>query len=120
MPTALLADDDTELREMYEIWLEGWDDLTVRTATDGDEALEKLDEAVDIAVLDRGMPGTSGDEVARRVDSSYPECRVLIVSAFQPDDKVDEHTYDQYLTKPVGKDDLVATIESQLNVPRIE
>src|SRR5919198_3721539 len=40
-------------------------------AADGDTALELLDiNAYDIAVLDRDIPGPSGDEIARRIVAS--------------------------------------------------
>ena len=117
MRTVLLADDDSELLEMYELWLADRDEWTTRTAADGDEALEKLDETVDVAVLDRRMPEVDGDEVARTVRSTYPGCDVIVASAFQPDDGFDDRHYDQYLTKPVQMETLVEAISTQLSDP---
>lgn len=116
METVLVADDDDDLLEMYDVWLseEEW---TIRTATDGDEALAVLDETVDVAVLDRRMPNTPGDEVARRIRSSATECKIVIVSACQRDDGIDERLYDTYLTKPVQMSTFVGEVESQLESP---
>jgi len=112
MTTVLVADDDQELLEMYDLWLSSVQGVTARTATDGDEALERLDESIDIAVLDRRMPETSGDEVAETIAATFPDCTVVIASAFQSDGNIDEQTYDRYLTKPVGRDELLETIDA--------
>jgi len=118
MGTILVADDDDQLLDLYERWLErdGW---AVRTATNGDEAVSALDDTVEVAVLDRQMPAIPGDEVARRASSSHPECNVVIASAFQPDDRIDGSAYDDYLTKPVYRDDLVTAVEAQLSAPEM-
>lgn len=113
--TVLLVDDDSELLEMYELWLADSDEWTTRTATDGKEALEKLDGTVDVVVLDRRMPGIDGGEVVRAIRSSDHGCEVIVASAFQPDDGIDDHHYDQYLTKPIQMETLVDTISTQLD-----
>lgn len=115
MATVLLADDDHELLEMYVLWLDQEETWTIRTATDGEEALENLDGAVDVAVLDRQMPNTPGSEVAQHIQSSPHDCRVVIASAYQPDANIDEGVYDTYLTKPVQRSGLLDAVRSQLN-----
>jgi len=114
MATILLADDDADLREMFALWLEGLDDVSIRSAGDGAEAVELLDESVDLAVLDRRMPRTSGDEVARTIRSTYPDCDVIIVSAFEPDENLADDEYDRYLTKPLQREPLVSAVESRV------
>lgn len=117
MYTVLLGDDDSGLLEMYTLWLADRDEWAIRTATNGDEALEKLDGTVDVAVLDRRMPGRDGEEVARVIRGCYPECEIIVASAFQVDDSIDSDHYDQYLTKPVQMESLVEAISTQLNCP---
>jgi CheY-like chemotaxis protein len=39
------------------------EEYEVRTATGGPEALDLVDEEVDVALLDRRMPRMSGDEL---------------------------------------------------------
>ena len=97
---------------MYDRWLASVQEVTARTATDGDEALDRLDDSTVVAVLDRRMPETSGDEVARVSASTYPDCLVVIASALQQDDNLDANTYDYYLTKPVSRDELLETIDA--------
>lgn len=116
MTTVLVAEDDEELLEMYDLWFDRLPDLSVRTATDGREALDLLDDAVDVAVLDRGMPETSGGEVARTIESTYPGCSVIVVSAYRPDDHIEEDDYDHYLTKPIRRDELLDAVEREASV----
>ena len=58
--TVLIVDDEQNLTTLYAAWLEP--DYDVVTATSGSEAVTELDSDVDVALLDRRMPETSGDE----------------------------------------------------------
>src|SRR5205807_5208 len=73
-------------------------------ATDGDTALELLRfNAYDIAVLDRDVPGRSGDEIAERIVASGSGMPILMLTAADRlDDKATgfELGADDYLTKP--------------------
>src|SRR5947199_5266689 len=56
--------------------------IAADVAGDGDTALELLRvNAYDIAVLDRDIPGTSGDEVARRIVASDSGMPILMLTA---------------------------------------
>ena len=73
-------------------------------AGDGDTALELLSvNAYDIAVLDRDIPGPSGDEIAKHiVDSGSGMPILMLTAADRLDDKASgfELGADDYLTKP--------------------
>src|SRR5919107_5455488 len=73
-------------------------------AGDGDTALEMLTiSAYDVAVLDRDVPGPSGDQVARSIVASGSGTPILMLTAADRlDDKVSgfELGADDYLTKP--------------------
>ncbi|MDY7082664.1 MAG: response regulator, partial [Halobacteria archaeon] len=60
-PTIVVVDDEQAVADMYYEWLEG--EYDVKKAYDGEEALEKIDQDTDLVLLDRRMPGMSGDEV---------------------------------------------------------
>ncbi len=85
-------------------------------AGDGDSALELLSiNAYDIAVLDRDIPGTSGDEVARRVVASGSGTPILMLTAADRlDDKASgfELGADDYLTKPFELRELVLRLRA--------
>ncbi|HEV2361292.1 MAG TPA: response regulator transcription factor [Acidimicrobiales bacterium] len=73
-------------------------------AGDGDTALDLLSSnAYDIAVLDRDIPGPSGDEIARRIVASGSGMPILLLTAADRlDDKATGFALgaDDYLTQP--------------------
>ena len=85
-------------------------------ASDGDAALELLRmNAYDIAVLDRDVPGTSGDEIAKRIVASSSGIPILMLTAADRlDDKASgfELGADDYLTKPFEFRELVLRIRA--------
>ena len=85
-------------------------------AGDGHTALELLSvNAYDIAVLDRDIPGPSGDEIARRIVASGGGMAVLMLTAADRlDDKVSgfELGADDYLTKPFELQELVLRLRA--------
>jgi two-component system, OmpR family, response regulator VanR len=85
-------------------------------AGDGDSALELLGaNAYDIAVLDRDIPGPSGDEIARRIVASGSGMPILMLTAADRlDDKVIgfELGADDYLTKPFQLQELVVRLRA--------
>lgn len=110
--TVLIVDDEVNITELFNAWLK--EEYDVRMAISGEEALEKLDESVDVVLLDRRMPGLSGDEVLEVIREETPDCRVAMVTAVEPDFDVIEMGFDDYLTKPIDREDLESVIESLL------
>jgi DNA-binding NarL/FixJ family response regulator len=83
----LLADDHTLVRAGIRSLLETVDDVeVVAECGDGHEALEMITRhRPDVALLDIGMPGMNGIEIARRSARVAPKMRVVILSMY--DDK---------------------------------
>ncbi|QLD87258.1 response regulator [Natronomonas halophila] len=111
--TVLVVDDEPNVAEGYALWLE--DEYDVRVATGGEEALEKLPD-VDAVLLDRRMPGMSGDEVLERIRGGGYDCRVAMVTAVDPDFDIIDMPFDAYLTKPVEREDLQAAVDQLLTL----
>ena len=114
-PLVLVVEDEPDLADLYAAWL--GDEYRVRTAYGGHEALDQLDEAddeVDAILLDRRMPGLSGDEVLTAVRDRGIDCRVAMVTAVEPDFDILEMGFDDYLVKPVTSDTLKETVEGLL------
>ncbi|AZH26133.1 HalX domain-containing protein [Haloplanus aerogenes] len=109
-PLVLVVEDERDLSELYRMWLA--DSYRVWTAEDGRAALAKLDEDVDIVLLDRRMPDLSGDEVLDRIRNQGFDCRVAMVTAVEPDTDIVDMEFDDYLVKPVSEADLVRMVES--------
>ena len=85
-------------------------------AGDGDTALELLSfNAYDIAVLDRDIPGPSGDEIAERIVAANSGMPILMLTAA---DRIDDKTSgfelgaDDYLTKPFEFQELVLRLRA--------
>ncbi|SDJ66713.1 Response regulator receiver domain-containing protein [Halovenus aranensis] len=108
--TILVVDDEQDIADLYTTWLQM--DHEVRKAYGGDEALEKVDDDVDIVFLDRQMPDYSGDEVLERIRDQELGCRVVMVTAVDPDFDIVSMEFDDYLTKPVMRDDLDEAVET--------
>ena len=85
-------------------------------AGNGDSALELLSvNAYDIAVLDRDIPGASGDEIATRIVASGSGMPILMLTAA---DRLDDKATgfglgaDDYLTKPFELQELVLRLRA--------
>ena len=108
-PVVLVVDDEPDLASLFATWLD--DEWTVRVAHDGEEALSRIDEEVAVVLLDRRMPGTSGDEVLGAIRERGFDCPVIMVTAIDPDFDIIEMGFDDYLLKPVSADELGETVE---------
>lgn len=116
-PTVLIVEDERDLANLYAKWLDTYD---LRTVYDGEEALDRLDETVDIVLLDRRMPGLSGDEVLETIVTRDLSCRVAMVTAVEPDFDIIDMGFDDYVVKPVTEDDLRALIDRLLKRTRYD
>ncbi len=110
--TVLVVDDERDVADAYAAQLES--EYIVSTAYSGREALDKLDASVDVVLLDRRMPGISGDEVLEHIRDRRLNCRVAMVTAVDPDFDIIEMAFDDYVIKPVSREDLFNTIERLL------
>ena len=108
----LVVEDDRSLAELYANWLDGT--YEVETAHDGTEALDRLDETIDVVLLDRLMPGLSGGEVLEAIRESAVDPQVVVVSAVTPDFDVVQMGFDAYLEKPIDPPALYETIDRAL------
>jgi two-component system cell cycle sensor histidine kinase/response regulator CckA len=82
--TILLAEDDEQLRILTKNLLEGHG-YTVITALDGDDALAKFAQSmniIDLTILDVIMPKKNGKEVYEGILKISPQCRVLFTSGY--------------------------------------
>lgn len=108
----LVVEDQKELADVYSEWL--CDEYEVTTAYGGEDALEKFDDTVDIVLLDRRMPGLSGDEVLEQIRANDNDCQVAMVTAINPELDIIDMQFDEYVVKPVDKDELLDTVDGML------
>lgn len=108
-----IVEDDAELVALYESYLQ--DTFDVQTATSGTEALDLIDDSIDVVLLDRHIPDMSGDEVLTELRRCGCETPVAMVTAVDPDVDIVDLPFDEYLTKPIGRESLVRTVRVLAN-----
>jgi two-component system, OmpR family, response regulator len=107
----LIVDDNIDAAESLQMWLQiaGHE---VHTATDGPEALAAAESVrPEVILLDLGMPGMSGLDVARHIrKAAWGRAMVLIALTGWGQDEDRQQTrdagFDHHLTKPVPPDEI--------------
>lgn len=107
--TVLVADDEPAIVEGHATRLEP--EYDVRTAHDGREAIEQLDASVDVVLLDRRMPEVPGEDVLAHVRDRGLDCRVAMLTGVEPSFDILEMGFDDYVCKPVGREELFDVVE---------
>lgn len=116
MTSVLVVEDEALLRRVLSINLRGHG-YDVRPVPDGTSALTALlAEALDLVILDLGLPDMDGVEVVRRIrhNSGVP---IIILSARDTQTekvKALDAGADDYVAKPFGMDELVARVRANL------
>jgi len=111
----LLVEDSVDNREMLQALLE-MDGHRVDVAADGLEAVEQgVALKPDVAIIDIGLPGIDGYEVAQRLRASLGQGIVLVALTGygQPEDraKAKKAGFNVHLIKPVGLPELEAALQ---------
>lgn len=112
VPRVLVVEDESDIAALiaYQLTREGF---RVETARTGTEALDAVGREIpDLVVLDRMLPGLSGDEVLARLkrEPATASVPVLVLTAKrEQEDRIEgfELGADDYLTKPFSPRELV-------------
>ena len=110
----LVVEDDEEIADVLRRSLrqEGHE---VRTAADGEDALQQASEFVpDLVVLDLGLPRLDGVEVCRRLRSSSDVPILILTARTDTGDRVEglDAGADDYLVKPFERAELLARMRA--------
>jgi len=115
----VLVEDNVDIRETLTelLVLDGY---WVEGAADGPQGLTRiLSEVPSVALIDVGLPGFDGYELARRARFHLGDAPVLIAMTGygQPDDRARAFAagFDDHVVKPVSVEDLSAAIERMRN-----
>ena len=111
----MLADDHTVVREGLRVLLEAAEDIKViGEADNGRQAVQMAKNLrPDVVVLDLVMPTLNGLEATRQIIKECPNTRVLILSSYSDDDRVQQLIEDGasgYLVKQTAANDLLKAI----------
>ncbi len=110
----LSVDDDGELRELLHELICQMGHASV-TATDGVDALEKMDEKqFDIVITDINMPRLNGVGLIKRITSDFSDTDVIAITGYQT-----EYNYtdiislgaSDFISKPINIDEFEAKIK---------
>jgi PAS domain S-box-containing protein len=122
----LVAEDIRTHRHWLETILSDWGHDVV-TACDGDEAWQALSQkdAPQLVILDWVMPGMDGAEVCRKFRQAYssrPTYIIMLTAKTKKQDLIKgfQAGVDDYLTKPVDPDELLARIQSGMRVLELQ
>ncbi len=113
--SVLIVEDEQELADMYAAYLPETYDVTV--VYGGEPALDVLDEQpFDLVLLDRRMPVVSGNEVLAEIEQRGLDCRLAMVTAVNPDFDIIDLRIDDYIVKPVTRDELREIVKRLLKL----
>jgi two-component system, OmpR family, alkaline phosphatase synthesis response regulator PhoP len=123
--TVLIVDDNAQNVELLQAFLEALP-VTVVTATDGVEALERVAQHnPDLILLDIMMPRMSGFQVCRKLkaDPKTRDIQILMVTALNELGDIEQASdcgTDDFVSKPVNKLELLTRIKSLLRVRHLK
>ena len=114
-PNVLVVDDEQEVADAYALRVKGVCD--VEAVYDGETALERARKRpIDVLLLDRHMPGLSGDEVLASLADRGFDGQIVMVTAIDPGFDVLDMPFDDYLCKPLEREDVRAAVDHQCTV----
>ena len=116
MPTILIVDDDSIVREVVAEYLRK-DGFRVESAADGQEALSRFAVArPDLVLLDLMLPGVDGLEVCRRIRTASNVPIIMVTAKSEETDTIIGLGVgaDDYVTKPFSPRELVARVKAVL------
>jgi signal transduction histidine kinase/ActR/RegA family two-component response regulator len=112
----LVVEDNHDGRESLRDLLELWGH-EVETAANGPDGVEAaLNSLPDVALIDIGLPGLDGNEVAQRIRAALDGDTMALIAMTgygQPEDRrrALQAGFDAYLVKPVDPDELARTLQ---------
>ena len=111
----LIADDNSEIREIVRILLES-ENYEVFEAVDGQDAIDKVTEETDLIILDMMMPNKSGLKACLEIREKTSAPILFLTAKTQDSDKqlAFSSGSDDFLSKPFSYTELVARVKALL------
>ena len=113
----LIVDDEPEILKGFTITLEHWG-YDVSSALGSQECFRIIsEEKPDLVLLDVLMPDMDGVTICARIKSEHKGLPVIMVTVMDDDEtKHDASLFgaDDYIVKPINKDELKTKIEKKL------
>ena len=115
-PHVLLVDDDVSLLKLLSMRLEA-SGFKISCAESAEQALEILDNQIDLVITDLRMEGMDGLALFQQLQQRYPQLPVIIITAHGSIPEAVTATQQGvfgFLTKPIDRDQLLETINAAL------
>lgn len=111
----LVVEDEPDIREGIRILL-GGEGYEISEAASGEDALEIIDEDVDLVILDIMLPGISGLKVCEELRKESTVPILFLTAKSQESDKTIGLMAggDDYLSKPFSYSELIARVKALL------
>lgn len=121
-PTLLLVEDDELVRDaMTRLFVrEGYLVLTAATGHDAIGLLRTPAIAVDVVLLDVGLPDVSGADLCARVRQIFPDMPVVVCTGAASQEEADDLRrlgITHFFSKPIALPELVAAVKSACKHP---
>jgi DNA-binding response OmpR family regulator len=115
MKSILIADDNSEIREVVRVLLES-EGYRVIEAIDGADAVNKVNETIDLIILDIMMPIKSGFMACAEIREKTSAPILFLTAKTQDSDKYLAFSAgsDDYLSKPFSYIELVSRVKALL------
>lgn len=114
----IIADDQKIIRQSLKLIIEesNHDIEVIATVSNGKQAYEYCCQQLpDIILMDVSMPECNGIEATKLIKAKFPQVNILILTSYEDDSVAYEAIQsgaDGYLSKDVGKDELILSILS--------
>ncbi len=117
MKKMLVVDDESEICDFLKSFFEERD-FDVSMAHSGEEAVLAVERLrPDVVLLDIHMPGMGGLNALRQIKEKYKRARVIMVTAIETNEKIDEAMRlgaDNYITKPLSLEYLEREVQEKV------
>ncbi|UCF63868.1 MAG: response regulator [bacterium] len=101
----LIVDDEESLTfSLYQVFINVPMECEVLTASNGDEALSKINQGeFDLVITDIAMPGINGLDLLSMIKAKHPNTKVIVITAYGSDENKDQaykRGAENYIEKP--------------------
>ncbi|HLN21799.1 MAG TPA: ATP-binding protein [Bacteroidales bacterium] len=114
----VIAEDEySNFKYLYEVLKN--DKLEIFHANNGREAVDlcKNDPEIKLVLMDLKMPVMDGTTAARHIREFRPEILIIAQTAYFPEDQKMNNVFDDFISKPISRKDLINLISRYINVP---
>src|ERR1035437_3523446 len=121
MHKILVVEDEKNIRESLEASLsDGYD---IKTASNAEDALEFIKSDVfELLITDIRLPGMDGISLMRKCKEAYPQCAVIVITAFSSIQNAVEAMKagaNEYVPKPFSLEEIEIKVKNLLNIKKI-